>query len=141
MPRISVSVDKESWDKRFITLPPGDYTLVCDKATHGQSKQKGSPQLELQWKIEAPASVKDETGADVDISKQRVFDTISLVPKAAGFLRAALAGCGVPFQMAGELCDFDSDHFQGKRVVAKIVVETNPADGIARNRVKSYRVA
>lgn len=141
MPRISIAVDKESWDKQFIMLPPGAYTLACEKATHGNSKVKGSPQLELMWGIEAPQTVKNEAGADVSIGKQKVFDTISLVPKAAGFLRAALAGCGVPFTLEGELVDFDSDHFIGKRVVANIAVEINPNDGVARNRIKGYKVA
>jgi hypothetical protein len=139
MPRVNVAVDKESWDNKFILLPPGEYTLKYEKVVAGESSQKKSPELQCTLGIVAPASVTAE-GKEVNISKQKVFDRISMVPKAAGFLRDKLVGANVPFKLdpSTGMCDFDTDDFIGKAVVARIEVEVG-TDNVPRNKIRSTK--
>jgi hypothetical protein len=139
MPIINIGVDKEAWDSQFVVLPPRDYIVEVKQSTIGESRQKKSPQLELVYGIIDPQTVSVE-GKEVNISKQKLFNVVSLVPKAASFLRQALVGHGVPFQLEGGMCQFDPDAFIGKRVVVSVGVEKQD-NGKERNVVNKVRLA
>lgn len=144
MPTLSIAVDKESWDREFITLPPGQYEGVMEPATEQTSKEKGTKGLKLVTRIESP-QVATVNGVEKKILGQKIFDDLWLTAKGAGFIKKTLTGCGIAFTLDGGAVVFNSDDFTGKRVRVSVGVEemldaTRQPTGKKRNTVEGYQL-
>lgn len=139
--RITTQVDKEAWDSQFVLLPPQEYRLRYLMPKIVNAKTSGQPMLEFRLDILSPETV-NVGGKDVKVAgKQKMFDRVSLSPKASGILRQKLVGAGVPFTLNGDALDFDYADFQGKEIIAKVEIRKNPDDGRESNQITHTRPA
>ena len=96
----------------FDPVPAGQYLLSVVEATPGTSNS-GNPKIDVQWTV-----------IEGEHQGRRIFDTLSLHPKAQWRAKKTLTSLGLPADFKGNL-DEIADFLQGVVANATVTVENS----------------